>query len=62
MIEGPVVKKTFAFSISIFKYCMVLTNKLEFVIANQLMKSGTSIGANVIQAQLLKVKTTLFKR
>jgi four helix bundle protein len=51
MREGPIVKKSFEFSIEIIKYCKYLISKKEFVIADQLIKSGTSIGANVFEAQ-----------
>src|SRR5450432_483367 len=51
MKEGPIVKKSFAFSISILSYCEYLDSKRKFIIANQLLKSGTSIGANVFEAQ-----------
>ena len=56
MQEGPIVKKSFAFSVLILKYCRLLTSKREFVIANQLLKSGTSIGANVYEAQFAESK------
>jgi len=51
MREGPIVKKSFEFSIEIIKYCKFLASKKEFAIADQLLKSGTSIGANVFEAQ-----------
>ena len=51
MQEGPIVKKSFAFSISIISYCDYLDNKRRFTIAKQLLRSGTSIGANVYEAQ-----------
>ena len=51
MRDGPVVKKTIDFSISIFKISSLLEGKRQFVFANRLLKSGTSIGANVFEAQ-----------
>jgi four helix bundle protein len=51
MRDGPIVKKTFEFSLKIIKYCKFLVSKKEFAIADQLLKSGTSIGANVFEAQ-----------
>lgn len=42
---------TFDFSIKIVMYCELLENNRKFVISNQLLKSGTSIGANVREAQ-----------
>jgi four helix bundle protein len=51
MREGPIVKKSLDFSILIVNYCESLESKRKFIIANQLLKSGTSIGANVFEAQ-----------
>ena len=36
---------------SIVKFTSVLEGKRQFVISNQLLKSGTSVGANVFEAQ-----------
>src|SRR5579863_7524947 len=49
--EGPIVRKSISFSISIIKYCDFLNDKRKFLISNQLLKSGTSIGAQVFEAQ-----------
>ena len=46
-----IVELTFKFAISIDKYCEELESKKKFVIAKQLLKSGTSIGANIREAQ-----------
>lgn len=39
------------FALSIIQYCDLLENQKRYVIANQLLKSGTSIGANIHEAQ-----------
>jgi four helix bundle protein len=49
--ENLIVKKTVAFSLAIIKYCEVLEHNRKYVVANQLLKSGTSIGANVFESQ-----------
>ncbi len=49
--DGPIVRKSMSFSISIIKYCDFLNDRRKFIISNQLLKSGTSIGANVFEAQ-----------
>jgi len=49
--DGPIVKKSIEFAIKIIKYCDFLNTKKQFVFSNQLLKSGTSIGANVFEAQ-----------
>jgi len=49
--ENIIVNKCIDFSLSIISYCEQLENNRKFVISNQLLKSGTSIGANVFEAQ-----------
>lgn len=49
--DNLIVKLTFEFAISIINYTEQLQNDKRFVVANQLLKSGTSIGANVREAQ-----------
>lgn len=49
--QNPIVDKTFAFAIEVVKFCDELESSKKFVVANQLLKSGTSIGALVREAQ-----------
>ena len=49
--DNVIIKLTFQFALDIIKYCEILQEKKKFVIANQLLKSGTSIGANIREAQ-----------
>jgi four helix bundle protein len=49
--QNVIVDKTFQFSLEMIKYCEILYQERKFVIANQLLKSSTSIGANVMEAQ-----------
>jgi four helix bundle protein len=51
MKENIILTKTFEFSLKIIKYCELLHEQKKFVISNQLLKSGTSIGANIREAQ-----------
>jgi len=46
-----ILDKSFSYALDIIKYTEVLEENKKFVIANQLKKSGTSIGANVHEAQ-----------
>jgi len=48
---SPVRIKSFEFACKIVHYCDDLKNKKDFEIASQLLKSGTSIGANTREAQ-----------
>ncbi|HEV3222700.1 MAG TPA: four helix bundle protein [Puia sp.] len=56
MQDGPIVKKSLAFSIDIIRYYRDLVRKKEYDIARQLKRSGTSIGANVFEAQYAESK------
>jgi four helix bundle protein len=49
--ENLIVKLTFEFALDIIEFSELLESKKKFVIARQILKSGTSIGANVREAQ-----------
>lgn len=49
--KNLIVELTFEFALKIIKYVEELQVEKKFVIANQLLKSGTAIGANVREAQ-----------
>lgn len=49
--QNLVLKLSFDFSLAIIDFCEDLETKRKYVIARQLLKSGTSIGANAIEAQ-----------
>ena len=49
--ENVILKLTFEFAVSIVKYSENLDSKRKFSIANQILRSGTSIGANVKESQ-----------
>src|SRR5919202_1584187 len=49
--KNPVLKHSFEFALAVADYCDVLQAEKHFVVSNQLMKSGTSIGANIMEAQ-----------
>jgi four helix bundle protein len=42
-----VKEKSFAFSLEIIKLYKQLTNEKEYVLSKQLLRSATSIGANI---------------
>jgi four helix bundle protein len=46
-----IVDLTFSFSLKIIAFTEILESKRKFNMSNQLFKSGTSIGANVCEAQ-----------
>src|SRR5688572_22576025 len=49
--KNPVVKLAFEFSIEIIAFSEILEAQKKYVLARQLLRSGTSIGANIIEAQ-----------
>jgi len=49
--ENVIVDLTFKFALDIVKYCQKLEDNKKFVISKQILKCGTSIGANVREAQ-----------
>lgn len=49
--DNVIVNLTFEFALKIIDFCDELDGLKKFVLSNQLFKSGTSIGANVREAQ-----------
>jgi four helix bundle protein len=49
--DNLIVKLSFDFALEIIAYAELLDQKKKYVLSNQLVKSGTSIGANIKEAQ-----------
>ena len=50
--ENVIEEKAFSFAVRIVRLCRYLKEtKKEFVLSEQLLRSGTSVGANVTEAQ-----------
>ncbi len=49
--DNVIVQKTFDFALKIIEYAELLEEKKKYVVSKQLLKSGTSVGANVWEAQ-----------
>ena len=49
--RNPLLKMSVEFALKVIEYCDILYDQKKFIIANQLLKSGTSIGANTLEAQ-----------
>ena len=49
--NNPVLKHSFEFALALVDYCDLLQAEKHFVISTQLLKSGTSIGAHIMEAQ-----------
>ncbi|HOZ77418.1 MAG TPA: four helix bundle protein [Ferruginibacter sp.] len=49
--SNPILKLSFDFALMVVEYCEKLEVEKKYIIARQLLKSGTSIGANAMEAQ-----------
>jgi len=49
--ENIIVDKSFQFALKIVLYCETLEVNKKYVISRQLLRSGSSIGANIREAQ-----------
>ena len=51
-VNNPIKDKSYAFALEAVKLCLnIQQEKREYILTKQLLKSGTSIGANVEEAQ-----------
>ncbi len=55
--NNPVVKHSIELSLMIIDYAERLEADKKYIIARQILKSGTSIGANILEAQSAESKT-----
>lgn len=55
-IDNVVLNKSFDFALEIIDLYKILKGKNEFVISKQLLRSGTSIGANIEEATAAQTK------
>jgi four helix bundle protein len=49
--SNPIPKKTFDFSLAIMDYCDVMNDFKKYTLSKQLLRCGTSIGANAMESQ-----------
>ena len=56
MKENIIKEKSFSFSLDIINLYKELTTQKEFIISKQLLRSGTSIGANIEEASAAQTK------
>ncbi|HQF41834.1 MAG TPA: four helix bundle protein [Ignavibacteriaceae bacterium] len=54
--DNIVLSKSFDFALEIIELYKLLKNKNEFVISKQLLRCGTSIGANIEEANAAQTK------
>ena len=55
-MDGPIYSKSFDFALRIIKLKKYLNSNREYDIAKQILRSGTSIGANVAEAKQAQSK------
>src|SRR5574338_1301072 len=55
--DNVILNKTIAFSLAIIEYAEQLEEQKKYVVSRQLLRSGTSIGANVREAQNAESKS-----
>ena len=48
--NNPILKQSFEFALMIVKYSELLDENRKYVISKQLIRSGTSVGANIKEA------------
>jgi four helix bundle protein len=49
--KNAILDKSFEFALAIIEFSEELENNKKYIIARQILKSGTSIGANIREAQ-----------
>lgn len=63
MSENIIEKKSFEFAVRIVKLYQYLSNdKKEYVLSKQLLRSGTSIGANVSEAERAQSQADFYSK
>ena len=62
-MENAVEVKSFAFAVRIVKLCRILADRnKEHVLSKQLLRSGTSIGANISEAEKGQSKADFYAK
>lgn len=62
-MEHTVERKSFLFAVRIVKLCKNLnTAKKEYVLSKQLLRAGTSIGANIAEAEQAQSKADFISK
>lgn len=57
MAKGILEEKSFGFAVRIINlYKYLISNRKEYTLSKQLLRSGTSIGANISEAQFAQTK------
>jgi len=49
--KNEILELSFEFALDVIRYCDLLEENRKYILARQLLKSGTSIGANIRESQ-----------
>jgi four helix bundle protein len=60
--NNPLLKLSIVFSLQVIDYCEILNEQKKYIVAKQLMRSATSIGANAMEAQNPESKADFSRR
>ena len=55
--NNPILKLSFDFSLMVINYCQLLDENKNYIISKQVLRAGTSIGANAMEAQNAESKS-----
>jgi|JI8StandDraft_2_1071088.scaffolds.fasta_scaffold53890_2 four helix bundle protein len=61
-MESILKSKSFQFSLDIVRFCELLNSHKQFEISKQLLRSGTSIGANISEAQFAASRADMINK
>lgn len=61
-MESILKSKSFMFSLEIVRFCELLNNQKQYEISKQLLRSGTSIGANISEAQFAASRADMINK
>lgn len=59
--DNLIQNKTFEFALSIIKFYTICKSQNEYILSKQILRCGTSIGANVEEAIAAQSKKILFR-
>ena len=62
MKNNPIKERSFRFALSIIKLYKELQAQNEYIISKQLLRSGTSIGANIEEASAARSKKDFYTK
>ena len=62
MKDNNIEAKSFKFSLEIIELYKALNEEKEYILSKQLLRSGTSIGANIVEAEAAQSKADFISK